>query len=76
MQKFLTLGAECLEVRETTDASKGTYLCFHGFFTLYPCLATLDLNLCAIILSTVSLANALARVTSLEAKLKTTSKAP
>jgi ABC-type protease/lipase transport system fused ATPase/permease subunit len=44
-------------------------------FTLYPCLATLDLNFCAIILSTVSLANGLACVTSLEAKLKTTSKA-
>jgi hypothetical protein len=46
-------------------------------FPLYPYLATFDfyLSFCVIILSAVSLANALARVTSLEAKLKTTSKA-
>jgi hypothetical protein len=43
--------------------------------TLYFCIVTFDLNFCVITLSTVSLANALARVTSLESKLKTTSKA-
>jgi biopolymer transport protein ExbB/TolQ len=44
-------------------------------FTLYSCIVTFDLNFCVFILSTVSLANALARVNSLEAKLKTISKA-
>jgi hypothetical protein len=42
---------------------------------LYTCIVTFDLNFCVITLSVVSLANALARVTSLEAKLKTTYKA-
>jgi hypothetical protein len=45
-------------------------------FPLYSFLATLDFELTfCVVLFTVSLANALARVTSLEAKLKTTSKA-
>jgi hypothetical protein len=42
---------------------------------LYSCIVAFDLIFCVVILSTVSLANALACVTSLEAKLKTTSKA-
>jgi hypothetical protein len=42
---------------------------------LYSCIVTFDLNFCVITLSAVYLANALARVTSLETKLKTTSKA-
>jgi hypothetical protein len=43
---------------------------------LYSFLATFDFELTfRIVLFTVSLANALARVTSLEAKLKTTTKA-
>jgi hypothetical protein len=31
MQKFLSLGAECLEICKTADESKGMYLYFHGF---------------------------------------------
>jgi hypothetical protein len=38
MQKFLSIGAECLEIQKTTDESKGTYLyslCFSvAFFFL------------------------------------------
>jgi Skp family chaperone for outer membrane proteins len=44
-------------------------------FPLYSYIVVFDSSFCVIILSTVSLANGLARVTSLEAKLKTTSKA-
>jgi biopolymer transport protein ExbB/TolQ len=42
-------------------------------FPLYSCIVTSDSIFYVIILSTVSLANALMRVTSLQAKLKTTS---
>jgi hypothetical protein len=44
-------------------------------FPLYSYIVTFDSTFYVVILSTVSLANALARVTSLEAKLKTTIKA-
>jgi biopolymer transport protein ExbB/TolQ len=44
-------------------------------FPLFYCIAAFDLSFCVVILSIVSLANALVRVASLEAKLKTTSKA-
>jgi Fe2+ transport system protein B len=44
-------------------------------FPLYSCIVTFDSSFCVVILSTVYLANALVRVTYLEAKLKTTSKA-
>jgi hypothetical protein len=75
MQKFLSLGAECLEIQKTADESKGTYLYFHGFFHCSFCLATYDSSLCVVIVSVVSLDNALVCVASLETKLKTTSKA-
>jgi hypothetical protein len=74
MQKSLSLGAECLEIQKTGDVSKGTYLCFLGFsIVLLYC--AFDSSFCVVILSIVSLANALVCVASLEPKLKTTSKA-
>jgi biopolymer transport protein ExbB/TolQ len=44
-------------------------------FPLFSCIDAFDLSFCVFILSIVSLANALVRVASLEAKLQTTSKA-
>jgi hypothetical protein len=38
MQKFLSLGAECVRIQESADASQGMSIVFCGFLLLYPCL--------------------------------------
>jgi hypothetical protein len=38
MQKFLSLGAECVRIQESADASQGMSIVIRGFLLLYPCL--------------------------------------
>jgi hypothetical protein len=40
MQKFLSLGAECVRIQECTDASQGISIVIFGFLLLYPSAAT------------------------------------
>jgi hypothetical protein len=37
MQKFLSLGAECVRIQESADASQGMSIVIRGFLLLYPC---------------------------------------
>jgi biopolymer transport protein ExbB/TolQ len=75
MQKLLSLGTECLEIRKAIDESKGIYLCSLIFLLLLLSRYFVFESIFLVILFIVSLANALSRVSSLETKLKTTTKA-
>jgi hypothetical protein len=75
MQRFLSLGTDCVKIQEAPDESKGNFLAF-----LAPMLLSfVDFFLltlyCITFLFAVALKKALACVASLEAKLKTTSQA-
>jgi hypothetical protein len=37
MQKFLSLGAECVWIQESADASQGMSIVIRSFFLLHPC---------------------------------------
>jgi hypothetical protein len=75
MQRFLSLGTDCVKIQETADASKGFSFTLH-FSCFVSLFAFLFLIVADIIsLFTVALAMALARIATLEAKLKTSSKA-
>jgi hypothetical protein len=75
MQRFLSLGIDCVKIQETGDASKG--FCFSLRFSCFvPLFAFLFLIVADIIsLFTVALATALARIAALETELKTSTEA-
>jgi hypothetical protein len=37
MQKFLSLGAECVRIQESADGSQGMSTVIRGFLLLHPC---------------------------------------
>jgi hypothetical protein len=75
MQRFPSLGTDCVKIQETADESKGHFSCCFALilfsFVDYFLLALY----CVTFLFVVALNKALARVASLEAELKTTSQA-
>jgi hypothetical protein len=74
MQRFLSLGTDCVKIQEAADKSKGNFPCFFFAFMLFSFVDFFLLALyCITFLFAVALNKALARVASLEAKLKTTS---
>jgi biopolymer transport protein ExbB/TolQ len=75
MQRFLSLGTNCVKIQEAADESKGNFPCFL-LLSCFPLLISFLLVLyCINFLLAVTLNKALARVASLEAELKTTSQA-
>jgi biopolymer transport protein ExbB/TolQ len=76
MQRFLSLGTDCVKIPETTDASKGFSFCPSFLLVLFY-LFVLMLLMAADIFSfvTVALATVLARIATLEAELKTSMEA-
>jgi hypothetical protein len=75
MQRFLSLGTDCVKIQEAADASKGDFLCYFSL-NLFSFVDFFLLALyCVTFLFVVALNKALARVASLEAELKTTSQA-
>jgi hypothetical protein len=75
MQRFLSLGIDCVKIQETVDASKGFPFALH-----YSCFVSLFAFLFLIVadiisLFTVALATTLTRVAALEAELKTSTEA-
>jgi hypothetical protein len=75
MQRFLSLGTDCVKIQEAADASKGFsfalhYSCFVSLIAFF-FLVVVDI----ISLFTVALAMALARIAALEAELKTSTEA-
>jgi hypothetical protein len=75
MQRFLSLGTDCVKIQEATDESKGIFSCSYcsRFVFLFSFLFLTFVDI--ISLFAVALATALAHVASLEAKLKTTTEA-
>jgi hypothetical protein len=75
MQRFLSLGTDCVKIQEVADESKGNFPCFFALI-LFSFVDFFLLALyCITSLSAVALNKALASVASLEAELKTTSQA-
>jgi hypothetical protein len=76
MQRFLSLGTDCVKIQETADASKGFSLCPSFLLVLFHLFVLLLLIAADIIsFATVALATALARIAALEAKLKPSTEA-
>jgi hypothetical protein len=75
MQRFLSLGTNCVKIQVTADASKG--FSFTLRFSYFVSLFALFFLIVADIISlfTVALATALARVAALEPELKTSTEA-
>jgi ABC-type transport system involved in cytochrome bd biosynthesis fused ATPase/permease subunit len=75
MQRFLSLGTDCVKIQETFDASKGFSFAFHFscFVSLFAFLFLIFANIISLL--TVALATALTRVAALEAELKTSTEA-
>jgi hypothetical protein len=75
MQRFLSLGTDCVKIQETADASKGFSftLQFSCFVTLYAFLFLIIADIISLFL--VALATAHARVAALEAELKASTEA-
>jgi hypothetical protein len=75
MQRFLSLGTDCVKIQEAVDESKGNFPCFFALM-LFSFVDFFLLALyCITFLFAVALKKALACVASLEAELKTTSQA-
>jgi hypothetical protein len=73
MQRFLSLGTDCVKIEEAADESKGNFSCFFALI-LFSFVDFFLLALyCITFLFVATLNKALACVASLEAKLKTTS---
>jgi hypothetical protein len=72
MQRFLSLGVECVKIQETANASQGFFVCTFFFCLFLFHLLVLMLLIAADIFSfvIVALATAHARITALEAELK------
>jgi hypothetical protein len=74
MQKFLSLGDECVKIQETTDASQGILAMLCEFFLSCICFFRLPLaieHLFPLFHSVIAaLTSARARISALEAKLK------
>jgi hypothetical protein len=75
MQRFLSLGTDCVKIQETADASKcfSFTIWFFCFVSLFALLFLIVVDIISFF--TVALAAAHARVAALEAKLKTSTKA-
>jgi biopolymer transport protein ExbB/TolQ len=76
MQRFLSLGTDCVKIQETADASKGFSLCplfLLVLFYLFVLMLLMATDIFPFV--TVSLATALARIATLEAELKTSTEA-
>jgi ABC-type protease/lipase transport system fused ATPase/permease subunit len=76
MQRFLSLGTDCVKIQETADASKGFSVCpsfLLVLFYLFVFMLLMAADIFSFII--VALATALACITTLEAKLKTSTKA-
>jgi hypothetical protein len=75
MQRFLSLGTDCVKIQEAADESKGNFPCFFALMLF----SFVDFFLLALyyitFLFAVALNKALARVAYLEAELKTTTQA-
>jgi hypothetical protein len=67
MQKFLSLGAECVKIQETADASQGISLVLVIFDLLSPCFYRLVMSFSSL---AAALVMAHARISALEAELK------
>jgi hypothetical protein len=68
MQKFLSLGAECVKIQETADASQGIFLCDCDYLTCFhPCFYRLVMSFS---LLATALVTTHARISALEAELK------
>jgi hypothetical protein len=76
MQRFLSLGTDCVKIQETADASKGFSL-YPSFLLVFFHLFVLLLLMAADIISfaTVALTTALACIVALEVELKTSTEA-
>jgi Flp pilus assembly protein TadB len=75
MQRFLSLGTDCVKIQEAADESKAIFPRFIALMLFSFIHFFLLILLCITSLFAVALTKALARMPSLEAKLKTTSKA-
>jgi hypothetical protein len=74
MQKFLSLGNECVKIQETADASQGMFTMVCAFFFSHVCSFCLplaiDCLLAPLYCVVAALTSARARISSLEAKLR------
>jgi hypothetical protein len=77
MQRFLSLGAECVKIQETADASQGIVICTFFFCLFLFHLLVLLLVIAADIFSfvTVALATTHACITAIESELKASTEA-
>jgi hypothetical protein len=71
MQKFLSLGDECVKIQETADASQGMLAMFCEFFLSCICFFCLPIAIEHLLpLFIAALTSAHARISALEAELK------
>jgi hypothetical protein len=68
MQKFLSLGTECVKIQETADASQGIFLCACDYLTFFhPRFYRLVMYFSLLV---AALVMAHARISALDAELK------